>query len=101
MDPPPPVPEGDITLLLREWSAGRDEAFSQLLPLAYDRLKTIAGACMRRQPGGHTLQATALIAELYLRLAGKTQSGWQDREHFYRFCARGMRWILIDHARSR
>src|SRR5260370_24794671 len=101
MEQPNGAPEGDITVLLREWSAGRDEAFSQLLPLAYDRLRTIAGAFMRRQPSGHTLQATALIGELYLRLAGRTQADLQDREHFYRFCARTMRWILIDHARSR
>jgi RNA polymerase sigma factor (TIGR02999 family) len=101
MDLPHDAPPGDITLLLHEWSSGRDEAFRQLLPLAYDRLRTIAGAHMRHQPGGHTLQATALIGELYLRLARRKSEDWQDREHFYRFCARAMRWILIDHARSR
>jgi RNA polymerase sigma factor (TIGR02999 family) len=56
---------------------------------------------MRCQAPDHTLQPTALVAELYLRLAGKYQTGWQDREHFYRFCARAMRWILTEHARSR
>jgi RNA polymerase sigma factor (TIGR02999 family) len=101
MNPQYPAPEGDITVLLREWSAGRDEAFSQLLPLAYNRLRTIAGACMRRQPGEQTLQPTALIGELYLRLSRRKSEDWHDREHFYRFCARAMRWILIDHARSR
>ena len=56
---------------------------------------------MRRQPPGHTLQPTALVSELYLRLSGASKPDWQDREHFYRFCARAMRWILTDHARSR
>jgi len=92
---------GDITVLLREWSDGHDEAFHQLVPLAYNRLRAIAGAFMRRQRPDHTLQPTALVAELYLRLAGKRQPAWQDREHFYRFCARAMRWILTEHARSR
>jgi RNA polymerase sigma factor (TIGR02999 family) len=101
MDQPQLAPEGDITILLREWSDGRDEAFRQLLPLAYSRLRTIAGACMRCQSPDHTLQPTALVGELYLRLAGKSQTSWQDREHFYRFCARAMRWILTEHARSR
>jgi RNA polymerase sigma-70 factor (ECF subfamily) len=101
MDQPHDASTGDITVLLREWSDGRNEAFRQLLPLAYDRLRTIAGACMRRQPGSHTLQATGLIGELYLRLAKGKYENWQDREHFYRFCARTMRWILMDHARSR
>jgi RNA polymerase sigma factor (TIGR02999 family) len=101
MDQPQLAPERDITILLREWSQGRDEAFRQLLPLAYSRLRTIAGACMRRQSPDHTLQPTALVGELYLRLAGKSQDNWQDREHFYRFCARAMRWILTEHARSR
>ncbi len=101
MDQPQLAPHGDITILLREWGDGRDEAFRQLLPLAYSRLRTIAGACMRSQSPDHTLQPTALVGELYLRLAGKSQTGWQDREHFYRFCARAMRWILTEHARSR
>jgi RNA polymerase sigma factor (TIGR02999 family) len=95
------APEGDITLLLRKWSDGRGEAFGQLLPLAYDRLRAIAGTYMRRQRPGHTLQATALVGELYLKLAGKTHTDWRDREHFFRFCASAMRCILTDHARAR
>jgi len=98
---PPADPSGDITLLLRKWSDGRDEAFAELLPLAYDRLHDIAGAYMRRQRPGHTLQATALVGELYLKLARGDHSGWEDREHFFRFCANAMRSILTDHARSR
>jgi RNA polymerase sigma factor (TIGR02999 family) len=95
------APGGDITLLLRKWSDGRDEAFNQLLPLAYRRLRDIAAAHMRRQRPGHTLQATALVGELYLKLAGKSYSEWRDRDHFFRFCANAMRSILTDHARSR
>jgi RNA polymerase sigma factor (TIGR02999 family) len=93
--------DGDITLLLRQWGDGRDEAFRELLPLAYSRLRLVAGACMRQERPDHTLQPTALVGELYLRLANGKQSGWDNREHFYRFCARAMRWILTDHAKSR
>jgi RNA polymerase sigma factor (TIGR02999 family) len=101
MEHPLAAPGGDITLLLRKWSDGRDEAFNQLLPLAYRRLRDIAAAHMRRQRPGHTLQATALVGELYLKLAGKSYSEWRDRDHFFRFCANAMRSILTDHARSR
>lgn len=95
------APEGDVTVLLREWGAGRDEAFRKLLPLAYERLRTMAGAFMRKERPDHTLQPTALVGELYLRLSATKKPGWEDREHFYRFCARAMRWILTDHARRR
>jgi len=93
--------EGDITRLLCQWSEGRDEAFRELLSLAYDRLRRMAAAHMRSERPDHTLQPTALVGELYLRLAGAKLAGWMDREHFYRFCARAMRWILTDHARAR
>lgn len=73
MDPVPDV-DGDITYLLRAWSAGRDEAFGELLSAAYKRLRSIAGACMSHERPDHTLQATALISELYLRFAGP---GWR------------------------
>jgi len=96
-----PVVDGDITQLLRQWSDGRDESFRELLSLAYDRLRLMAGAHMRRERPDHTLQPTALVGELYLRLAGAKLGSWQDREHFYSFCARAMRWILTDHAKAR
>jgi RNA polymerase sigma factor (TIGR02999 family) len=86
---------------LHQWSDGRDEAFRELLTHAYERLRLMAAAQMRGERPDHTLQATALVGELYLRLAGAKLAGWEDREHFYRFCARAMRWILIDHARAR
>jgi RNA polymerase sigma factor (TIGR02999 family) len=93
--------DGDITVLLRQWGEGRDEAFRELLPLAYSRLRSAAGAFMRQERPDHTLQPTALVGELYLRLANGNQSAWENREQFYHFCARAMRWILTDHAKSR
>ena len=96
-----PAADGDITQLLHLWSDGRDEAFRELLSVAYNRLRLIAGACMCGERPDHTLQPTALVGELYLRLAGAKLSDWKDREHFYSFCARAMRWILTDYARAR
>jgi RNA polymerase sigma factor (TIGR02999 family) len=96
-----PAADGDITQLLRQWSDGRDEAFRELLSVAYSRLRLVAGGCMAHERPDHTLQPTALVGELYLRLAGAKLSDWKDREHFYSFCARAMRWILTDHARAR
>ena len=93
--------EGEITILLRQWCAGQREASDELLRHTYARLRQVAAGCMRRERQNHTLQPTALVSELYLRLASGTQAGWNNREHFYSFCARAMRWILADHARSR
>src|SRR5580700_8680791 len=98
---PAPIADGDITELLRQWSDGRDEAFRDLLATAYGRLHLMARACMSRERPDHTLQPTALVGELYLRLAAAKLADWKDREHFYSFCARAMRWILTDHARAR
>ena len=90
-----------ITRLLSQWGAGRYEALPRLLPLVYGRLHQIAQHFMRRQRPGHTLQATALVGELYLRLANAVPPDLHDREHFFSVCARTMRWILTDHARQR
>ena len=98
---PVPVVDGDVTQLLRQWGDGREEAFRELLSVAYGRLRLMANSCMRRERPDHTLQPTALVGELYLRLAGAKLADWKDREHFYSFCARAMRWILTDHARAR
>jgi RNA polymerase sigma factor (TIGR02999 family) len=98
---PVPSADGDITQLLRQWSDGHDEAFRELLSVAYGRLRLIAGACMCHEGPDRTLQPTALVGELYLRLAGTKLADWKDREHFYSFCARAMRWILTDRARAR
>jgi RNA polymerase sigma factor (TIGR02999 family) len=93
--------DGDITQLLHQWSDGRDEAFREVLSITYSRLRLMAFASMRRERRDHTLQPTALVAELYLRLAGAKVADWKGREHFYGFCARAMRWILTDYARAR
>ena len=92
---------GSITRLLSQWGAGRHDALPTLLPLVYDRLHQIAQHFMRRQRPGHTLQATALVGELYVRLAHAVPPDLRDREHFFSVCARTMRWILTDHARQR
>jgi RNA polymerase sigma factor (TIGR02999 family) len=91
---------GDITRLLRVWGTARGAIPEELLLLTYDRLRQMAGFCMRRERPGHTLQPTALVSELYLRLSSGSLT-WNDRNHFFGFCARVMRWILTDHARSR
>ena len=93
--------EGDVTQLLQQWSTGNQDVSEQLLRLTYSKLRGLAGACMRRERPDHTMQPTALVGELYVRLATGNASGWKDREHFYSFCARAMRWILTDHARAR
>jgi len=94
-------PSRDITELLRAWGAGDEDALERLTPHVYDELRKAAKRHMARERDGHTLQATALINEVYLRLVDLEGIGWQDRAHFFAICARLMRRILIDHARSR
>ncbi len=94
------VPE-TVTQLLADWGAGDREALQRLMPIVYDELRKLAKAYLQRQPPGSTLQSTALVHEAYLRLAGKKEVQWHDREHFFAVSARIMRFILVDHARSR
>lgn len=91
----------EVTLLLRAWSEGNEESLDRLAPLVYHELHRIAGRLMARERPNHTLQPTALINEAYLRLVDSEQAGWKDRAHFFALCARAMRRILVDHARSR
>jgi RNA polymerase sigma-70 factor (ECF subfamily) len=91
----------DITQLLRAWGGGDEQALERLTPLVYSELGKAAKRQMARERGGHTLQTTALINEVYLRLVDLDGVGWQDRTHFFAICARLMRRILIDYARSR
>ncbi len=94
------MPEpGDITRLLRQWKDGQPEAFEKLLPLVYSDLRRIASGYLRRERVGHTLQATGLVHELYLRLCNQREANWEDRAHFFTFTAKIMRMILADHAR--
>jgi len=91
---------GNITVLLRKWSAGDAEACDELMPHVYPHLHQVAAAYLRREPGNHTLQPTALVHELYLRLLQQRKPDWGDRAHFYAFAAKVMRRILTDHARA-
>jgi RNA polymerase sigma-70 factor, ECF subfamily len=94
-------PSHDITQLLRAWGVGDEYALEQLTPLVYDELRKAAKHHMARERDGHTLQTTALINEVYLRLVDLHSVSWQDRAHFFAICARLMRRILTDYARSR
>ena len=91
---------GQITRLLAKWKGGEPEAFEQLVPLVYSHLREVAATYIRREKGPGTMQATSLVHELYLRLRNQKKADWEDRVHFYTFCAKVMRLILIDHARS-
>lgn len=91
----------DFTLLLRAWGEGDREALDRLAPLVYQELHRLARGYMAHERPNHTLQATALVNEAYLRLIDARQVHWQDRAHFLAICARAMRQILVDHARSR
>src|SRR5512135_1317036 len=100
-DEPNPAPPGEVTRLLREWSAGDRNALEKLLPLVYDELRRRAGAYLRSERAGHTLQPTALVHEAYLKLVGGEAIAWKDRAHFFGVAARAMRQVLVDHARAR
>jgi RNA polymerase sigma factor (TIGR02999 family) len=94
-------PSRDITQLLRAWGTGDEHALEDLTPLVYSELRRAAKRHMARERDGHTLQTTALINEVYLRLVNLDGVSWQDRAHFFAICARLMRRILTDHARSK
>jgi RNA polymerase sigma factor (TIGR02999 family) len=91
----------DVTGLLRAWGQGDEQALERLTPLVYRELHRIASRCMARERPDHTLQATALVNEAYLRLVDAKGVSWQDRAHFFAISARTMRRILVDLARSR
>src|SRR5262249_17369436 len=89
------------TRLLQAWGLGDNRALEALTPLVYNELHRLAHRYMAGEQAGHTLQTTALIHEVYLRLVDVKNVDWQNRAHFYGLCARLMRRILIDFARSR
>ncbi len=93
-------PAGEVTELLVKWSEGDADALDQLLPIVYAELRRIADAYLRRERSGHTLQATALVHEAYLKLIDQTQVKWQNRAHFFGIAAQIMRRLLVDHARK-
>src|SRR5690349_12380510 len=94
-------PRPEITFLLKAWEGGDQEAFNRLMPVVYDELRRAAQSYMRRERTNHTLQATALVNEVYLRLVEITNVSWQDRAHFFAIAASMMRRVLMDAARAR
>ena len=91
----------EVTALLLQWNDDGKEALDRLMPLVADELRQRAAGYLGRERAGHTLQPTALVNELYLRLLERRQASWQGRAHFFAFAARVMRRILVDHARAR
>ena len=97
----PTISPQEVTRLLAAWSKGDRSALDKLFPLVHAELRRIAQRQMSRERPGHTLQATALVNEAYIKLAGQDGFEWHDRAHFFAVCAQVMRHILIDHARTR
>ena len=98
MTQPPPT---EVTQLLIDWSGGDQAAFDKLVPLVHAELRRVARRYMIGERAGHTLQATALVNEAYLRLVDQKRIRWQNRAHFFAISAQMMRRILVDHARKR
>jgi RNA polymerase sigma-70 factor, ECF subfamily len=101
MEPQPQLSGRDITTLLRLWSDGDEQAFDRLMPLVYDELHRIARRYLAGERANGSLQASALVNEVCLRLLGWDQARWQNRGHFFGVSARMMRRVLVDIARRR
>jgi RNA polymerase sigma-70 factor (ECF subfamily) len=101
MMPDRTVTSRQVTTLLAAWTDGNEDALQQLIPLVHRELRGLARRAMLRERGDHTLQPTALVNELYLRLVNVRQVHWNNRAHFYALSARLMRRILVDLARSK
>jgi RNA polymerase sigma factor (TIGR02999 family) len=96
-----PADTGQVTGLLLAWGRGDQAAFDQLVPLVHAELHRIASRCMAGERAGHSLQATALVNEAYVRLIDVQRVRWQDRAHFLAMAARMMRRVLVDVARAK
>jgi RNA polymerase sigma-70 factor, ECF subfamily len=110
MDPPTRAPSSpdspspsapDVTGLLLAWGRGDESAADRLVPAVYDELRRHAERAMRREGAEHTLQATALVHESYLRLVDQRRVEWRNRAHFFAIASTIMRRVLVDHARAR
>jgi RNA polymerase sigma-70 factor, ECF subfamily len=99
-DPPSP-PTGDVTRLLDRVNAGDREALSDLLPMVYEELRSLASRYLSRERTDHTLQPTSLVHEAYLKLIDQNRAKWESRGHFMAIAATAMRRILVNHARDR
>ena len=95
------ISAGEVTLLLEGAKRGDQDALARLIPLVYKELRRLAGHYMRDERIGHTLQPTALVHEVYLRLLGQTRVDWQSRAHFIAVAAQMMRRILVNYALQR
>jgi RNA polymerase sigma factor (TIGR02999 family) len=95
------LPSGELTRLLLAWGAGDEQALDDLLPVVYRELYNMARRYMAGERPDHTLQASALVNEAYLRLVDVRQMQWQNRAHFFGVCAQLMRRILVDFGRRR
>ena len=91
----------DVTILLERINDGDGKAPEELLPLVYGELRKLAQGYMNRERSDHTLQATALVHEAYIRLVDWEKVSWQNRAHFFAVAAQVMRKILVDHAREK
>jgi len=90
----------NVTMLLKQISSGNQNAVAEPVPLLYDELRRMASRYLQRERPGHTLQATALVHEAYLRLVDQKGVEWQNRSHFFGVAAQQMRRILVDYARA-
>ncbi|HEX6898605.1 MAG TPA: sigma-70 family RNA polymerase sigma factor [Thermoanaerobaculia bacterium] len=95
------IADGTVTQLLQDWSSGNPQAAAEVLPMVYQELRRIAARQLRRERDDHTLEATALVHEAYMRLQGQAGFHWPSRAHFFAFAAHLIRRILVDHARNR
>jgi len=96
-----PIQSHDVTVMLSRVTAGDHAAVDELMPLVYDELRALAERHLWSERAGHTLQATAIVNEAYLRLVGTSDRSWQNRAHFFATAATAIRLLLVDHARRR
>jgi RNA polymerase sigma factor (TIGR02999 family) len=94
-----PPNSNDVTRLLQQWKGGDNQALDELMPVVYDELRRLAARCLYGERPDHTLRATELVHEAYMRLVG-ADIGWQNRAHFYAVAARVLRRILVEYARA-
>lgn len=95
-----PPPRQEVTQVLVDWNKGDQNAPDRLMPLVYEELRKLARNYLQRERSDHTLQATGLVHEAYLRLVDQSSMSWQNRAHFFAVAAQVMRRILVDHARA-
>jgi len=95
-----PDPPQDVTQILKDWSEDREAVAARLMPLVYEELRRLARAYLQRERGDHTLQATSLVHEAYLKLIDQKRVDWKNRAHFCGVAAQMMRRVLLDHARG-